>query len=58
MDNFERDQKLTYAEEIRARLSEHLLKSCLPLSDIAKDTGIHLSTLTLWTQGKLQGYIS
>lgn len=58
MDNFERDQKVSYADEIRGRLQEHLIKNSLNASEIAKETGVHLSTLNLWLNGKLQGYHS
>lgn len=56
MDNFERDQKESYADDVRLRLQEYMIKSNVTQLEVSKETGIHHSTLTQWLLGKIQGH--
>jgi len=41
--------------EVRIKLNEALTKYGIKQVDVARETGIHHSTLSLWLQGKLKG---
>ena len=42
-------------KDVRTRINEALVKYNLKQIDLAKETGVHHSTLSLWLQGKVKG---
>ena len=44
-----------HANELKKRLGEIIQKYGIKQVDIARETGIHHSSLSLWLQGKITG---
>ena len=44
-----------YDKDIRTRVNEALIKYSIKQVDLAKETNVHHSTLSLWLQGKVKG---
>ena len=47
---------LEHASELKKRLQDIIQKYGIKQVDIARETGIHHSSLSLWLQGKITGH--
>jgi transcriptional regulator with XRE-family HTH domain len=43
-------------KDVRAMMQEALQKFNIKQVDVARETGVHHSTLSLWLQGKVRGH--